>query len=129
MAFRSALVGAHTPAMERMEPVEVAVQGDDGTRREVTLRLRDGDVTVDDLAAALGCRGALVFIDGREVAGAAALVASGLRRGSVVTRRAGAREAATGLRWTGGVDAGRTSPLAAGTSGDRACPRRPPPLP
>jgi DNA segregation ATPase FtsK/SpoIIIE, S-DNA-T family len=102
--------------MERMEPVEVAVQGDDGTRREVTLRLRDGDVTVDDLAAALGCRGAFVFIDGREVAGATALVASGLRRGSVVTRRAGAREAATGLRWTGGVDAGRTWPLAAGTT-------------
>src|SRR4051812_45045109 len=102
--------------MERMEPVDVVVRSDDGTRREVTVRLRDGDATVNDFAAALGCRGASVFIDGREVAGATELVASGLRRGSVVTRRGGAGAGAFGLRWTGGVDAGRTWPLAAGTT-------------
>jgi DNA segregation ATPase FtsK/SpoIIIE, S-DNA-T family len=103
--------------MEIIEPVEVAVLDDDGVVREVTLRLRDADVTVDDLAAALGGTGATVLIDGQTVAGSTPLTASGLRRGSLLTRRPSAPPSppvAATLRWTGGLDAGTTQLLGSG---------------
>ncbi len=106
--------------MEIIEPVDVVVQGDDGARRDMTLHLRDARATVADLATALGCAAAAVVVDGREIAGDTPLVSSGLRRGSLVTRRSHpwpvARRGPAALRWTGGVDAGRIVALATGTT-------------
>src|SRR5829696_8294583 len=106
--------------MDDIEPVDVVVRDDDGGWREVTLRVRDSGVRVAELAGALGAPGAGVTVDGREVALATPIVTSGLRRGSIVTRR-GVRSTlaappAGALRWTGGVDAGRAHRLAAGVT-------------
>src|SRR4051812_35856514 len=84
--FRSGRSHAHTSGMEELDPVDVVVVGDDGARRDVTVRLHDDRATVDHLAAALGGGGA-VYVDGVEVLATTPLVTAGLRRGSTVARR------------------------------------------
>src|SRR4051794_18459601 len=82
--FRSGPSRAHTCGMDELEPVDVVVLGDNGARRDVTVRLRDDRVTVHDLAAALGGGGGgggAVYVDGVEVVGATPVVTAGLRRG------------------------------------------------
>jgi len=118
--FRSAPPAAHTSAMEDIEPVDVTIVGEDGWARDLTVRLRDAAATVGELAAALGWAAGPLAVDGVEVAATAPVVTSGLRRGSVVTARphpvSAPGQATAVLRWTGGVDAGRSVALGAGTT-------------
>jgi S-DNA-T family DNA segregation ATPase FtsK/SpoIIIE len=87
-----------------------------GTSGAVTLHVGRPDATVGDLATALGWRGDELSIDGSVVPAATSLVASGLRRGSLVARPAGEEpaEAVAALRWESGPDAGTTHLLTAG---------------
>ncbi len=112
------------------------VHRDAGVEREWEVRLGRPDAVVADLAAALGCAGGRLVVDGREVSPAALLTESGLVMGSQLTT---AMSAAGGearsrfpdpdhttatsttainpgavLRITGGLDAGLSVPLPPG---------------
>jgi S-DNA-T family DNA segregation ATPase FtsK/SpoIIIE len=78
------------------------VHRDAGVEREWEVRLGRPDAVVADLAAALGAPGGRLVIDGREVAPATALSASGLVMGSRVA-------AATEPDWAAGLFRGRES--------------------
>jgi S-DNA-T family DNA segregation ATPase FtsK/SpoIIIE len=98
-----------------LAPVDVVVAR--AADFEITLCLRDTSVTIGDIAAALGCRRGSLRVDGAAVSAERPAVASGLRRGSVLTASTGkpvSTRAVASLRRIAGPDAGPSVPLEAG---------------
>jgi S-DNA-T family DNA segregation ATPase FtsK/SpoIIIE len=86
---------------------------------DVELRIGRPDATLADLAAALGMPGSVPAIDGRVLPPETGLSESGLVHGSRLTGAglgavAGLRKPVAVLRLVGGLEAGRTVPLAVG---------------
>ena len=105
----------HISVVNAPSTLDIAVRRAGGAD-DVTLHLSSPELSVGDVAAAIGLPRRTLDVDGRVVDGTVAVAAAGLRRGSVVGSPgdAAVAPAVAVLRWIAGVDAGSSAALAAG---------------